>query len=119
MADRKPYGLTKPCSHCPFRSDIRPFLTPERVREIARSLVRAEFPCHETTGAKEGERAPESEWKHCAGALILLEKVGRPSQMMRIAERLGMYDARKLDMAAAVYESFEDMVSAQPRRRSR
>lgn len=115
----KPYGITKPCTLCPFRSDVRPYLTAARVREIERSLDRAEFPCHETTGAKTGEERPHSEHMHCAGALILLEKLERPSQMMRISERLGMYDARKLDMGAPVFESFDEMASAQPKRRAR
>lgn len=51
--------------------------------------------------------------RHCAGALILLEKIERPSQMMRIAERLGIYDRFKRDMDAPVYESFERMIEAQ------
>ena len=53
---------------------------------------------------------------HCAGALILLEKLNLPSQMMRIAERLGMYDRRKLDMLAPVFDSFVAMIKAQPSR---
>jgi len=87
----KAYRLTRPCTLCPFRSDIRPYLTKSRVQEIERSLDRAEFPC-------------------------LLEKLERPSQMMRICERIGMYDRRKLDMDAPVFESFEDMIDAQPSR---
>lgn len=39
---------------------------------------------------------------HCAGALIFLEKRYRPNQLMRISERLGMYDRTKLDMKAKV-----------------
>lgn len=39
---------------------------------------------------------------HCAGALIFNEKRHTPNQMMRICERLGFYDARKLDMKAGV-----------------
>ena len=39
---------------------------------------------------------------HCAGALIYLEKRERPHQMMRISERLGMYDYTQLDMTADV-----------------
>lgn len=39
---------------------------------------------------------------HCAGALIFNEKRGYANQMMRISERLGMYDASKLDMKARV-----------------
>jgi hypothetical protein len=107
MAD---YSMTKPCDNCPFRSDgngVR--LRRSRVREIETSLIRGEFPCHKTTGATRGEDRPESEWVHCAGALILLEKLGRPSQMMRIVGRLRMYDARQLDMRAPVVGSFAEM----------
>jgi hypothetical protein len=99
-SERKPYGLTSPCAHCPFRKDIQAYLTEDRVREIEQSLVRSEFPCHETTVDSEDEdgnsaRIATRDSMHCAGALILLEKEGRSSQMMRIAERLGMYDASK------------------------
>lgn len=53
--------------------------------------------------------------QHCAGALILLEKLDRPSQMMRISERIGMYDRRKLDMDAPVFDTFRKMITAQSR----
>jgi hypothetical protein len=110
----KPYRLTSPCSHCPFRNDIPPFLTRSRVREIQRSLERSEFPCHGTvTYDDEGEPVrARGEEAHCAGALILKEKLGESSQMMRIAERLGMYDPSKLKMDAPVYDSFEEMAEA-------
>jgi hypothetical protein len=112
----KPYGLVKPCAKCPFRTDVVPYLRKARVREIERSLVRSEFPCHETVGSlKTGEKYPEGEEMHCAGALILLEKLERPSQMMRISERIGLYDRTKLDMDAPVYDSFCEMIKAQPR----
>lgn len=107
------YDMTSPCPKCPFRSDITPFLRPDRVEEIAESLVRAEFPCHQTldySNDSEGARTPKT--AHCAGALILLEKLEQPSQMMRICERLGIYDRSKLDMAAPVFDSFEDMIAA-------
>lgn len=112
------YKLTKPCSNCPFRSDIKPYLRSERVHEIADSLVRGQFPCHKTLNYdrthEECEEPEETEnTGHCAGALILLEKLEQPSQMMRICERIGVYDARKLDMDAPVYDSFEDMADAQ------
>lgn len=111
------YDMTKPCAKCPFRTDVPPYLLPERVEEIEAVLDRGEFTCHETTVPVEGddgstdmEDGPNAQ--HCAGALILLEKLERPSQMMRICERLGMYDRRKLDMDAPVYESFEEMTEA-------
>jgi hypothetical protein len=89
--------------------------------EISRSLVRGEFPCHETLdydGNEEGEGRETSKTGHCAGALIMLEKMGQPSQMMRICERINLYDASKLDMAAPVFESTDDFIQAQPRRKS-
>jgi hypothetical protein len=104
------YNLKKPCPTCPFRTNIRPYLRPGRVREFGRG----EFPCHLTTGeSQDGEEAiqlPDSE--HCAGALIMLEKMGQPHQMMRICERLNFYDASKLDMSAPVYDSLDDMIEA-------
>ncbi len=115
------YEKTTPCENCPFRSDVRPYLKKARVLEIERGLVRGDFPCHKTTVPTEGEdgegdlRATENS-QHCAGALIILEKMERPSQMMRICERLGLYDARKLNMAAPVYDSFRQMVNAQGKR---
>lgn len=116
------FDLTSPCPKCPFRTDIEPFLRPDRVMEIEESLVQAEFPCHATLDySSDSEGARTEKTAHCAGALILLEKLERPSQMMRIAERLGLYVRAKLDMAAPVFDSFEDMIGAQPaaRRRAR
>ena len=40
----------------------------------------------------------------------LKEKEGQPDQMMRISERLGLYDHSKLDMDAPVYDSWEHMI---------
>jgi len=113
MPPAKPYGMTTPCSNCPFRSDVTPYIRSARVREIERSLVRSEFPCHKTTKHDEdGERFRTKGEVHCAGALILMQKEGTSSQMTRIAERLGMYNPEKLDMEAPVYESFDEMFEA-------
>jgi len=66
-----------------------------------------EFPCHKTAELTDDEsgstefRATGSSL-HCAGALIFLEKRNQPHQMMRICERLGLYDRTKLDMKAKV-----------------
>ncbi len=117
--EREPYGLTRPCAKCPFRTDIPGYLRADRVEEIAMSLVSSEFPCHETTRDDDDDGCgetytPKGGEVHCAGALILMEKIGEPSQLMRIAERCGMYDRRKLDMGAPVFDSFEEMMDAQP-----
>ena len=90
------------------------------MREIEVSLERASFPCHKTIDYddEDDQRGTEGS-SHCAGALILLEKLERPSQMMRIAERLGLYDRTRLDMGAPVFDSFDEMADAQPRARRR
>lgn len=118
---RKPYGMTTPCPKCPFRNDIPAYLTRGRVLEIERSLDRGNFPCHLTTTHDDEEESdyyvPTGNEVHCAGALILMEKEDRSSQMMRIAERLGFYDHTKLNMDAPVFDSFDEMIEAQPARR--
>lgn len=120
-----PYSLKTPCKDCPFRKDIPAYLVPSRILEIERALVRSEFPCHKTTHHDDDEDSCASTYTprggeiHCAGALILLEKLERPSQMMRIAERLGMYDRSALDMDAPVFDSFDDMYNAQRKQRTR
>jgi len=120
------YSLHKPCPKCPFRYDIPGYLTAVRVEEIRDSLVRGEFPCHQTVNYdslekleyEDGDSLPESvdkKSKHCVGALILLEKEGIPSQMMRICERIGFCDRTKLDMDAPIFDSFDEMIDNQPR----
>lgn len=107
------YNKTTPCDNCPFRHDVPPFLTPERAEELAH--CEGEFPCHKTTvegDDDDGERHETPKSQHCAGFLIMREKAERPSQMMRIAERLGFYDRRKLDMDAPVYEDQDAMIEA-------
>lgn len=107
------YKLKKPCKDCPFRADIPPFLTQARAEEIASSLVRSEFPCHKTLEYDDDEGHETKSTAHCAGALIMLEKMEQPSQMMRISERLGMYDRFSLDMDSPIFDDAESFIDAQ------
>jgi hypothetical protein len=116
---RKGYwSMTTPCNNCPFRNDKPPFgLRPGRVREIAVALERTTFTCHKTTVHNDDDDDPGMidgpNARHCAGALILMEKNGSSSQMMRIAERLGLYDPKRLDLDAPVYDDWEAAAAAQ------
>lgn len=69
------------------------------------------FSCHKTTTCK-GRGNNHKDAQHCAGSLILHEKMERPHQMMRIMERVGAYDRTKLDMDAPVYSDFDEMLDA-------
>ncbi|OCJ12510.1 hypothetical protein A6U86_05665 [Rhizobium sp. AC27/96] len=96
------FDLTKPCAQCPFRNDRRGYLHPERVIEITDALLNDQtFQCHKTIH----KGAPQ----HCSGALIFLEANERPNQLMRIMERLGAYDRKKLDMDSPVFTDADEM----------
>lgn len=113
------YDLRKPCLGCPFRTDVEPYLAAERAEEIIEAITRRQqtFACHKHTRFDEDEEGesvnvPHSDDQHCAGALILLERMEMPNQMMRISERLGLYDRTKLHMDAPVYEDADEMLEA-------
>lgn len=104
-----------PCGHCPFRNDRDPYLTLDRAEEISDSLrMGAEFPCHKTIEHDEdGEGIRSKDSQFCAGALIILEKGKEPNQMMRVGERLGLYDYNKLDLInPPVYDDLDEWVMA-------
>lgn len=111
------FKLKKPCDMCPFRTDcLRSWLGERRSREIAESIAdhQQSFPCHKTIDYSEDDEGNEyrglENSHHCAGSLILLEKIERPGQMMRIGERLGFYDRHALKMDAPVFDSIEDFI---------
>jgi hypothetical protein len=97
------YTLTEPCDACPFLkgSPLNKSLRRGRLMEMASG----EFACHKACKVDEenGAYVPRNDkTPHCAGALIYLEKRNQPHQMMRISERLGLYDRTKLNMKANV-----------------
>jgi hypothetical protein len=92
------YTKTTPCSDCPFLTGTEHAYTDERLAEFASGV----FPCHKTAKIENNEFQATKESQHCAGALIYNEKREQSNQMMRIAERLGLYDHSKLNMEASV-----------------
>lgn len=120
------YTMTKPCDACPFKRDSKLRLDQTRVAEIGGQFTtggQATFVCHKTAEIEENEDGsggrfvpkrmgadgPESQ--HCAGAMIFAEKNGTPSQMMRIASRLGMYNPEPLTPHYnKVYDDLDDMM---------
>lgn len=116
------FDLVRPCSHCPFRTDcLKGWLGKWRAKELADAIVLQQqtFSCHETSGGREddGVRGPDEQ--HCAGAAILLERLERPNQIMRIFERFGLYDRTKLDMDSPVFPSVAAFVKHHTEKRKR
>jgi hypothetical protein len=72
----------KPCKHCPFRNDVKPFLHPDRAAEIAYAAENpySSFPCHKTTehdeDSEDGEMLVTENSKECAGFLTLRAQTG-------------------------------------------
>ena len=95
------YTQTTPCKECQFLKSMAHGFTMQRLREFAETGT---FPCHKSATCDEETLDYNANGKSvaCAGALIFLEKRNQPNQMMRISERLGMYDYTKLDMSAQV-----------------
>ncbi len=95
------FELKRPCKDCPFvvGSSTNISLEEDRIKEIVHSIVDedASFPCHKTLGY-DGKRVPK---QHCAGASIFLERLGEygsPNQIMRIAERMNLYNRQNMDL---------------------
>ena len=101
----------KPRKTCPFRRDENAVrhLHPERAEEISDHLLLDDghFYCHDDLELRQGDR------QHCAGALIILEKLDSPNQMMRIAERVGPYDRNALTGHDEVFDDFEEWMECQ------
>lgn len=109
--------MKSPCVSCPFRTDVTPFIHAERAEEIADALFQdSSFVCHKTVdyNAFEDDEVmefcPTGQESHCAGAMIVLAKMERPNQLMRIAMRLRVLDLDKLALEAPVYEDLTAFV---------
>lgn len=104
------FNRTHPCKTCPFRLEkpaVR-FLGRERAEEIVDSLLDDKtFTCHSDLDK------PEKDKQHCVGAMIILQAMDQPNQMMRICERIGAYDRTKLTGQDEVFEDFDAWVDCQ------
>ena len=93
------FDLRKACSNCPFKKDsLNGWLGEARAREIVHSITAQQgtFSCHKTTEYDDetGDNRETDSSQHCAGAMIFLEYLEKPNQLMRISERLGGYDGQ-------------------------
>jgi len=111
------FKLKKVCDDCPFRSDIRPYIRPDRAEEISDALLVNDgwFSCHKTTTSI-GKTNRDKGAQHCVGAILFSEKQGYANQMMRIAERFGDYDKNEIELVnkdVPIYDSPEQFIDAQ------
>lgn len=106
------FTMTRPCKNCPFLASKYFPLNPGRRAEIAASLLCDQsFPCHQTTKFDdEGEQVITGKEQFCVGALITMAKqdILHHHQMVRIADRLGLFSPENLNLNAPVYSSLDD-----------
>jgi hypothetical protein len=75
MSDR--WFTKKPCAQCPYRRDVKPFLTADRGEELAYHAENpyTDFPCHKTTieddNSDEGDMMVTEDSLTCAGFLSM------------------------------------------------
>lgn len=91
------FNVSQPCSDCPFREDVPPFLHPAPARDIVEALVLQGLPfvCHETVDYDvEPDERVTADTKHCAGAVYMLLSMNCPNTSIQIAERLGIFNTQ-------------------------
>lgn len=102
------FRLKRPCGNCPFRKTGAIELRPGRLQGIVNDLLVddwSSFSCHKTVypdhEAGSSSNQPTTRESMCAGAAIYLQKVGRPSVAMRLAQSVGILNPKDLDAQAS------------------
>ena len=88
------WRVLEPCNNCPFLDNGKAIhLAEGRVDSIKQDLLKGgNFVCHKTAHGLDTEMNPTDEPqtpKMCAGAYLYLKKIGKPNEIMQVAERLG------------------------------
>lgn len=116
------FNLSGTCANCPFRTDVAAnygWLGQERAAEIAESLSEWAFPCHKTTSHDDydeeyGYHPNSGKEQACYGALVVLENEGKlfQNQMMRIAQRLGLFKSYdRLNLNLPIVENRDQFIA--------
>ena len=108
------FKLRRPCENCPFLKQGAIDLEPGRLDGFIESMVQDDhstFQCHKTVHGPRGGKWDEDGEYHasgnesmCVGAMIYLEKLGRPTVGMRVGRVFGYYDPARMTTA------FDDVI---------
>ena len=109
------YTMSNPCNECPFRRDRAGFLHRSRAQDIADGLLALGEKCHPFVCHKTLNRTDIDE-QHCAGALILLEKTGRPHLAMILGRQLREYVGSPNVDHPHVFDSMKEFVEHHARK---
>lgn len=83
------WRLTDYCDDCPFKDRDALHVSEDRLNEIKRGVeAGGSFNCHKTVYPEVFNEEPVG-LRMCYGAYKHLKRLGKPNQIMQIAERLG------------------------------
>ena len=111
LPDLPRFDLVRPCGDCPFRRDTPCHLGPDQAEALMEGMIYQGdgFMCHKTVPYDDPETytggRPTPDGQHCAGAMIFLEKIQEPNQLMLLALVRGTFDPSRLDMTAPVVDT--------------
>lgn len=111
--DEMLYDLKTPCEDCPFRKDVR-FHEGiyDALKDYEEHIPKGNLihTCHKTDKRADGyqENYKKDKPQHCAGLLIMLEKMGIPNTLMEYKEALNE-KIEGLDMEAPVFNTLKEM----------
>lgn len=105
------FKLRRPCANCPFRlGQGKLFGFPRlRLHEIATAPA---FQCHKTVDYSGDQPDSGEHPQQCAGLMAVLNRDGRPNQIMQVAQRFGQLDPTKLDPDREAYHSLRTAIRA-------
>lgn len=104
--------IKKPCSDCPFRKDIHPFLSRARVEEMREQLHTQDdqtFTCHKTVDYSKA-RPDQRNGAVCSGYANLAYKSGRLPVALRFALATGLIDKSFFASGDLVHDSWQAFV---------
>lgn len=109
------WDLKTPCRDCPFRKDVEPHpgVAHELELYFAKILI-GEFShsCHKTDPRSDGfEPGYKGAVQHCAGANILTRKTKEIQTPAFYAEYKKIFNPKKLDMKAPVFNNLIEMAN--------
>lgn len=96
--------VKKPCAQCPYRKDVKPYLTPERGEELAYAATNPynTFHCHKTLESDDDDTYVGDKSKICAGFLTLQHHENGKT----------FYDDQGFQRSENVYEDCYEMIDA-------
>jgi hypothetical protein len=119
---KRQFALKKPCYNCPFNNNGYAIsLQQGRIEGIVDDLTserHSTFHCHkavykdEKTNFDEDGNFVPNDIQQCAGAIAVMKKLGRDTQIVKMAERMGIIEPDHYDAALAETIGIDELIDS-------